>query len=274
MCASEKSWFCNLNPSSSSNKNLGASDCFMDIPVSLYTIVTSKECVVKTTNRIHRFWRASIAFFHCKALCFASSNDKTFFGYARENNQIRSIRGAKEMHEVVGNISYPLIWSWRSKPMLSYSKQAEKESRSNAPSFLGPNHFGMIRNKEETMGKNYNFTNSNPLGEQNCKQLNMVSNNIMFSVMIFTDFELQPKLLNVQSTTILSLEQWTSTMLSGLFVPKDRKVDKQLIRVDNLSLRTGKWTYSANLEMRRAHDLDVKVIRAVRPDYIPFNHQI
>lgn len=132
----------------------------------------------------------------------------------------------------------------------------------------------MIRNKEETMGKNYNFTNSNPLGEQNCKQLNMVSNNIMFSVMIFTDFELQPKLLNVQSTTILSLEQWTSTILSGLFVPKDRKVDKQLIRVDNLSLRTGKWTYSANLEMRRAHDLDVKVIRAVRPDYIPFNHQL
>lgn len=92
--------------------------------------------------------------------------------------------------------------------------------------------------------------------------------------MIFIDFELQPKLLNVQSTTILSLEQWTSTILSGLFVPKDRKLDKQLIRVDNLSLRTGKWTYSANLEMRRAHDLDVKVIRAVRPDYIPFNHQL
>lgn len=51
-------------------------------------------------------------------------------------------------------------------------------------------------------------------------------------------------------------------------------MDQQLIRVDNLSLWTGKWTYSANLEMRRAHDLDVKVIGAVRPDYIPFNHQL
>lgn len=43
-----------------------------------------KECVVTniTTymNRIHRFWRASIAFFHWNALCFASSNVITFFG--------------------------------------------------------------------------------------------------------------------------------------------------------------------------------------------------
>ena len=31
-------------------------------------------------NRIHRFWRASIAFFHWSALCFASSKDMTFFG--------------------------------------------------------------------------------------------------------------------------------------------------------------------------------------------------
>lgn len=96
--------------------------------------------------------------------------------------------------------------------------------------------------------------------------------------MIFIDFELQPKLLNVihhyslWSYGLLTLLKYISTSPTVIIDRSD--YTKQLIRADSLSLRTEKWTYSANLEMRRALDLDVKVIRAVRPDYIPFNHQL
>lgn len=50
------------------------------MPMFLNNIITSKECIVNTMNKFYRFWSPSIAFFHCHALCFASSNDKTFFG--------------------------------------------------------------------------------------------------------------------------------------------------------------------------------------------------
>lgn len=38
-------------------------------------------CQQKINRKIHRFWSPSMAFFHCHALCFGSSNDITFLGW-------------------------------------------------------------------------------------------------------------------------------------------------------------------------------------------------
>lgn len=59
---------------------------------SLYNYIQRICFVNKIINRnFHRFWRASIAFFHCKALCFTSSKDITFFGWNKKKKKKQTV---------------------------------------------------------------------------------------------------------------------------------------------------------------------------------------